>query len=128
MGGPLLDQGPIRTLACSPDGRTVFVGGWRNPSHLWDERTRKPIGVPLLHDGIALAAVFAADGTWVRTGSGEKAVRTWMISPPVEGDVEQIVLLTELATGLALDADGTIRVLEPRSWHERREHLRITNR
>jgi WD40 repeat protein/serine/threonine protein kinase len=128
VGGPLLDQGPIRTLACSPDGRTVFVGGWRNPSHLWDERTRKPIGVPLLHDGIALAAVFAADGTWVRTGSGEKAVRTWMISPPVEGDVEQIVLLTELATGLALDADGTIRVLEPRSWHERREHLRITNR
>jgi WD40 repeat protein/serine/threonine protein kinase len=123
VGGPLLDQGPIRTLACAPDGRTIFVGGWQNPSRLWDETTRKPLGAPLLHQGVALAAVFASDGAWIRTGSEEKAVRTWAIPAQIEVDVEQIVLRTQLITGLEMDADGTVRVLDARTWHERRLRL-----
>jgi hypothetical protein len=38
----------------------------------------------------------------------------------VEGEVEEIVLWTELATGQELDPDGTAHVLELGSWQERR--------
>src|SRR5260370_1272658 len=56
LGPALVDPYPTRTVAVSPDGRTVLKGGLRGASRLWDVATRKPVGVPLAHRGAVLAA------------------------------------------------------------------------
>jgi hypothetical protein len=56
------------------------------------------------------------------TGSWKKA-QLWQPPAPVEGDVAQVALWTQVLTGLELDADGAARVLDADTWHERRRHL-----
>jgi hypothetical protein len=41
----------------------------------------------------------------------------------MEGEVDRIVLWTQVITGLELDADGLVRVLDTRTWQQRRQRL-----
>jgi hypothetical protein len=41
----------------------------------------------------------------------------------VAGDVAQVVLWAQVVTGMELDADHVVRVLDPVTWRERRRRL-----
>ena len=49
--------------------------------------------------------------------------RLWTPPAPVEGEVERMVLWTQVLTGLELDADGVARVLDAATWQKRRRRL-----
>jgi hypothetical protein len=47
----------------------------------------------------------------------------WKTPRPVQGTREHILLWCEARTGLTLDEHGDVRVLDAKTWHERRERL-----
>jgi WD40 repeat protein len=47
-------------------------------------------------------------------------VRLWPVSPPLKGEPKDIARLLEARTGLELDPNGTVRVLDAPTWRERR--------
>src|SRR5438876_9544144 len=64
---------------------------------------------------------------------GMDDVRLWEATPgklqgsvvpaPVEGEAERIVLWTQVITGMKLDDDGAVRVLDAPTWRQRRQRL-----
>ena len=50
-------------------------------------------------------------------------LRLWELPAPVRGDVERIELWAQLVTGMKLDADGVIQVLDSDTWHRLRQRL-----
>ena len=66
---------------------------------------------------------YSPDGKTLLTGSRDKTARLWTPPAPVEGEVERMVLWTQVLTGLELDADGVARVLDAATWQERRRPL-----
>ena len=130
-GEPVSDamphQGPIWypvTLAFSPDGRTVVAGCDDRTVRVWDVATAKPVGPVLRHDAGVRMVAFAGN-TQVRTGTTTGVVRLWHATlSPLEGDVERITLWLQVATGLELDAEGSLNALDSAQWKERRTRLR----
>jgi hypothetical protein len=59
----------------------------------------------------------------VVTASDDKTAPLWKGPRPVQGTPEQILLSCEVRTGLTLDEYGDVRVLNAKTWHERRERL-----
>ena len=67
---------------------------------------------------------FWHDGKTVLTAGEDKIARFWRLSTPVEGDAEQLELWSQVVTGMELEANGAIRVLEGTTWQERRLKLK----
>jgi WD40 repeat protein len=122
VGQPMQHQGAVNTVAFSPGGQTVVTGSMDETARLWDAATGKPLSMPLRHDGSVLRVAFSPDGQTVLTGGGNQA-HLWTPPAPVEGDVERVVLWTQVLTGLELDADGVARVLDGATWQQRRQRL-----
>ena len=67
---------------------------------------------------------FTSD-TQVRTGTTAGTVRFWDAErSPIQGDVERIRFWVQVITGFELNAEGSLRALDGRRWHERRARLR----
>jgi WD40 repeat protein len=115
-------QGQVNKAAFSPDGRRVVTGSQDETARVWEAATGKPLSIPLRHDGPVAPVAFSPDGRTVLTGSWQGA-RLWRLPAPVEGDVERLVLWTQVLTGMELDADGVARVLAAATWQERRRRL-----
>jgi WD40 repeat protein len=109
-------------VAFGPDGKTVLTGSWDKTARLWEVATGKQLGPPLHHRDTVAAVAFSPDGKTVLTGSVDKTARLWRV-PQVHGDPEQVLLWTQVITGLELDAAGNARVLDAATWHERRQRL-----
>jgi WD40 repeat protein len=120
---PLQHQNQVVAAAFSPNGKSVVTASWDKTARLWDSATGKPLGPPLQHQGSVVAAAFSPDGKSVVTASWDKTARLWKAPRPVQGNPEQIFLWCEARTGLTLDEYGDVRVLDAKSWHERRERL-----
>jgi WD40 repeat protein len=83
---PLLFQqlkptGAIRSVAFSPDSRTILAGGDDGLAWRWDTATGQAVDLPLLHQGVVRAVAYSPDGRRFVTGgddsSGQGAVRLW---------------------------------------------------
>jgi tetratricopeptide (TPR) repeat protein len=70
--------------------------------------------------GIQVA--FSPDGRFLLTNDGTTA-RLWDAPAPLPGDLPRLTAWVEAATGLTLDEQGAIRVLDGDAWHERRRRL-----
>jgi hypothetical protein len=53
----------------------------------------------------------------------ERTLRLWEVPAPLEGEVERILCWTEVITGVEMDTDGVVHVLDAAAWHERRRRL-----
>src|SRR5262249_39757551 len=70
-------NGKVRVLTVSPDGRTVLTGDGKN-ARLWDADSGREAGDPVPHLGEVLAAAFSPDGRTVLTSSYEdRTTRRW---------------------------------------------------
>jgi WD40 repeat protein len=122
VGQHMQHEGAVNRAVFSRDGRLVATASQDETTRLWDAATGKPFASPLRHDGPVVPVAFSPDGRTVLTGSW-KGARLWQPPAPVEGEVERIVLWTQVLTGLELDADGVTRVLDADAWQRRRQRL-----
>ena len=112
----------VTAVAFSPDGKSVVTAS-ELTARLWDRATGQAFGQPLQHQGEVRAASFSPDGKSVVTASFDKTVRIWKVRQLPPGSPEQIVLWSEVRTGLTLDERGDIRVLDAAAWQQRRQRL-----
>jgi WD40 repeat protein len=122
VGGPFTVEAPPDRVAFCPDLRTVFIAKG-NAARLWDVATARPIGPPLEHAGRVAAVAWSPDGSRLLV-SGDKTTRLWAAPPPpVGGEVERVVLWTQVLTGMELTEHGSVRLIEAGAWHDRRRRL-----
>ena len=48
-------QGWVMAVAFSPDGKLILTGSRDQTARLWEAGTGKPIGTPLVHQGVVTA-------------------------------------------------------------------------
>jgi WD40 repeat protein len=121
LGPPLPHDGPVVFVAFSPDGKTVLTRSQDGMARLWELVSGKLVCPPLRHDGRVLSAVFRPDGRTVLTGGEDKLIRQWSVPEPVGGTPEQVLLSTQVLTGMELDPDGLPHMLSGPAWQERRQ-------
>jgi WD40 repeat protein len=90
--GNLIHDGPVRSVAFSPDPkvRTVLTGTGPAGSleratpdysaRLWDVATQKRIGQPMRHKNSVTCLAFIPDGRTILTGSEDKAAQLWDVA------------------------------------------------
>jgi hypothetical protein len=110
IGLPLVHQFVIRAVAFSPDGKALFAVSGDAGAQIWDVATGKPIG-PEITAHIAWAVAFNPDGKTVLTGSSENTARLWQV-PDLPDDFIRVADWATLVTGLALDEQGFVHVLD----------------
>jgi WD40 repeat protein len=123
LGDALVHRDVVRAVAFSRDGARFLTASFDGSARVWETSTRKPLGPPLEHPGWVVDATFSPDGRTVLTGCADGAARLWPVPPPVAGDVERIVVWTQVLTGAELDADGTLRSLDAATLRQRRQRL-----
>jgi WD40 repeat protein/tetratricopeptide (TPR) repeat protein len=145
VGEALRHQGPVRAVAVRGDGRLLATGGNDRTARLWEAPTGRPLDELVAHEGPVVSVAFGGDGRTLLTRStstnavgwrmvgGVKETRVgrewnstgrvWTLPVPMHGDPDSVRLQVEVATGLELDAEGRVRVLDAPAWRERRGRL-----
>ncbi|MFI5454282.1 MAG: WD40 repeat domain-containing serine/threonine protein kinase [Isosphaerales bacterium] len=119
LGQPLASRGGVYAIAFSPDGKLVLTGSWDHTARLWDTRLGQPIGPPLQHPARVRFVQFTADGKELLTGCEDGTARLWPI-PPGRGVSDRLSTSLESLTGLHMDEQTGIEVLDTNTWAERR--------
>jgi WD40 repeat protein len=117
VGKPMPDGGGFRSVAFSPDGKYVIT------SQLWSAVDGSPAGPMMIQGEKALPVAFNPDGKsiliWYRGGDMQFRRGPW----EVEGDPLLIELETQVITGMELDENNLIHVLDAPGWKERKRQL-----
>jgi len=108
-------NGTVRFVAVSPDGGTIYAGGWWN-IECWDvkeHRRRQPLSIPQS----VLTGALSPDGTRLVAGFGDGLVRVWDLAPDrgtlrLAGHEGRVAVAfnrdgTQIATG---DSTGMLRI------------------
>jgi WD40 repeat protein len=123
LGLPLQHQGPVLSVAFSPDGKAALTGSSDKTARLWDVATGKPLGPSLPHPGAVVTVGFGPDGGTLLTGCEDNCIRIWKVPTPVGGGMEWIEPWTQAVTGMRLDPRGIVDRLESHEWLLLRERL-----
>jgi WD40 repeat protein len=126
-GAPLTHQGEVYVVAFSPDGKTVLTGTSGETVRLWDAATSKPLGPPQTNQGTGTgtnraAAAFSPDSRTVLIGGRGSNARLWDVSE-LPDDLPRVAAWVEVITGLRLDQEGTVHVLNSKALLKSRELL-----
>jgi WD40 repeat protein/serine/threonine protein kinase len=120
-------QAKVEAVAFSPDGCTILTGGFDHSARLWDVATGKPLGPRLAQDDLVLAVAFHPNGKMVATGGGDHTARLWELPPPAEGAVKDLLLESQLLTGMELDTEGATIVLPAQAWYRRQQQMQSSS-
>jgi WD40 repeat protein len=107
VGAPLLDtDGEVKTLAFSPDGRTL-AAVTDTMLTIWNVRSRSRLHGPLYagSPSIVLAVGFSPDGATLATASSDLGLRLWDVAT---GDSLDVLGFGGGASDLAFSADGAM--------------------
>jgi WD40 repeat protein len=121
LGPPLPHQENVQSVAFSPGGQ-ILLTGTQHSARLWDAATGKPVGPPLLQRSKLGSMAFLPGGNRFLVES-EEGVHMWSVPVAVAGDTARLVLWVQVLTGLELDAEGRLLVLNAPTWQERRQRL-----
>ena len=119
VGTPMEQGGAVSCVAFSPDGRLLLVTGDDGAARFWHASSNRPIGPPLWHRRTISAAAWSPHGDVVATGGWDKRAIIWAVPSPAAEDLDAIVLRTQVLTGMELDENGTVHVLDPDDWRAR---------
>jgi hypothetical protein len=90
----------VRTMAMSPDGKTIATSGWKGGLRLWDVATGKPSAA--LHPGDFWGLAFSPDGKSLASTAADGAVDLWDLAT---NDV-RLRLTSKSSQPLAFSPDG----------------------
>jgi WD40 repeat protein/serine/threonine protein kinase len=119
LGPALRHQGYVRAVAFSPDGETLLTGCGDGTARLWETSTNRPLAVFRHHEAV-LAAAFSPAGDQMATASADKTARIWP-RRTLPDDLDVVATWVEVLTGLSLDEDDGVYVLDNNSWRKRRD-------
>jgi WD40 repeat protein/tRNA A-37 threonylcarbamoyl transferase component Bud32 len=123
--------GAVRSIAFSPDGKTLITGSEDQTARLWDAATGQPRGQPLTHQGGVNSVVFSPDGKTVITGSMDHTARVWdaatgqSLGPPLthQGEVTAVALSPDGKTLITGCQDNTARLWDAATGQSRGQPL-----
>jgi WD40 repeat protein/tetratricopeptide (TPR) repeat protein len=119
---PLPHRGAVVAVAFSPDGKTVLTGSEDQAARLWDIGTGQRIGPLLSHRGTVDAVAFSPDGKTILSASWDEGARLWNTAE-LPDDLPRLKVWVETLTGLELNEQSGIRVLDASAWIGRRRRL-----
>jgi tetratricopeptide (TPR) repeat protein len=104
-----------------PEDELVVTGGEDRAAFIWHLPTGKLVGPPRNHPWIVTGVAFHSGARSILT-AGEGGVCAWEFPEPVEGDPAHVRLWVERFTGMRLEGNGALTVLdaEALALHDRR--------
>ena len=75
-------DGPVTSIACSPDGRRIASGSKDNTVRLWSSPEGQPLAVLRGHAKAVTGVVFSPDGQTLASSSTDGTVRLWTVDHP----------------------------------------------
>ncbi len=126
-GPPMPHQGrehqyAVSALAYSPDGKTILTGS-ADTIRLWDSATSLLIDKIVISEGYATSAAFSPDGRRFAVGLSNQTLQLWDTPRALPDDIRRLSAWVESLTGLELDQQGAVRVLDGVAWRQRRQRL-----
>jgi WD40 repeat protein len=119
VGLPLQHRDAVRAVTFAPGGDTVLTGSLDGTGRRWHVPTGFPVGPELRHTRKLRVVEFSPDGRLCATGGWDGTASVWVVPPPVAGDPAAVRFRVEQAGGLALEPDGSVRVLDAAAWRDR---------
>jgi WD40 repeat protein/tRNA A-37 threonylcarbamoyl transferase component Bud32 len=121
LGVPLRHRSISSRARYSPDGRLIATA--KLHVQFWDTVTGKPVGPLLQHQNLAEIVAFHPNGRLLLTCGDDATLRVWDVPTPLAGDVERLVLWSQVLAGMELSPDGVADDLDDQAWQERRNRL-----
>ncbi|KAG9035697.1 hypothetical protein FS837_001847, partial [Tulasnella sp. UAMH 9824] len=115
-------DGPVNTVAFSPNGKFLASGSGDQAIRLWDTETGAPIGEPMKgHDGPVLTIDFSQDDRFIVSGSADGSVRLWdaetyaLLGTIIEDRARTVQSIVFLSNGQLIVhyRDGFTKLLNP---------------
>jgi len=120
LGPPLVHDGEVTSVGFTRDARLIVTTSHDGTARLWHPQTGKQVGPSLTHGGVVHQAVCAPDGATLATCSEDGSVRLWALPGCVLDEPAEVARRAALLTGLSLDDNGTVRILDPTAWRTAR--------
>ena len=98
------NQGPVFSIAFSPDGKSIAAGGFRTLK-LWDSETLEVLQERNPHEKLIGGLAFSPDGRLLASGSHDATIRLWSTS---SGEQHSLLMhdAPRLASRLVFSADS----------------------